>query len=161
MCGDPGRGTAARPRDYGLAAVAAGARNPQDEFGIVGDAERLAAETDRAGEDDLSVDAALIEHLEPHLRVPRPDVDVVDRPLVEPEFGRRLLAINADDRGGHGSPEYVPVEYPHRRAVDLLHMRHAVLVLLRSNAREQVGPLRPVRVGVDDQRLVVRHSCSR
>ena len=49
---------------------------------VVDHAEVLAAEADGAREDDLRVDAALVEHLEAHLRVVGADVDLVDRPLV-------------------------------------------------------------------------------
>ena len=69
---------------------------------VVDHAEVLAAEPDGAREDDLRVDAALVEHLEPHLRVVRADVDVVDRPLVERDVGALLLAVAADDAAGAG-----------------------------------------------------------
>ena len=120
-------------------------------------AEVLAAETDGAREDDLRVDAALVENLEPHLRVVRADVDVVDRPLVEPDVGALLLAVAADDRGRGGLAEDVAVEHPGGDAFDLLHPRHAVLDLGRRDPGEEVVRFRPVRVGVDDQRSVVQH----
>ena len=120
-------------------------------------AEVLAAETDGAREDDLRVDAALVEHLEAHLRVVGADVDVVDRPLVEPDVGALLLPVAADDRGRGRLPEHVSVEHPRRDALDLLHAGHAVLELGRCDPGEEVGWLGPVRVGVDDERVVVQH----
>ena len=71
---------------------------PAQRF-VVDQAEVLAAEADGAREDDLRVDAALVEHLEAHLRVVRADVDLVDRPVVEREVGALLLAVAADDAG--------------------------------------------------------------
>ena len=120
-------------------------------------AEVLATEADRAREDDLRVDAALVEDLEPYLRVVGADVDVVDRPLVEPDVGALLLPVAADDRGRGRLPEHVAVEHPRRDAFDLLHAGHAVHELGRCDPGEEVVRLRPVRVGVDDEGVVVQH----
>ena len=124
---------------------------------VLDHAEVLAAETDGAREDDLRVDAALVEHLEPHLRVVGADVDVVDRPLVEPDVGALLLPVTADDRGRGGLPEHVSVEHPRRNALDLLHAGHTVDELGRCDPGEEVVRLGEVGVGVDDEGAVVQH----
>ncbi len=84
-------------------------------------------------------------------------MDLVDRPVVERQVGALLLSVTPDDTGRGGLPEHVPVEYPHGLAVDVLDAWHTVPVLDRRDAREEVVGLRPVRVGIDDQRVVVEH----
>ena len=58
---------------------------------------------------------------------------------------------------GGGLPEHVPVEHPRRNALDLLHAGHAVHELGRCDPGEEVVRLGEVRVGVDDEGVVVQH----
>ena len=51
-------------------------------------------------------------------------------------------------------PTALPSKTHVRCAVDLLDVRHAIAVLGRSAAGEQVGGLGPVGVSVDDQLIV-------
>ena len=102
---------------------------------VVDHAEVLAAEAHGVREHDLRVDAALVEHAEAHLGVVRPDVRVLDRPVVEREVGALLLTVPADHRAGAGTTERVAVEHPRGDVVDRLDVRDAVLVLRPARAR--------------------------
>ena len=128
-----------------------------DERAVVDHAQGLATKTNRAGVDHLRVDAALVEHLEAHDRVVRADVNVVDRPFLEPEFGGCLVPVPADDSRRARLAEHLSVAHPMRFTVDLLDTRHTVAILRRRGPGEEVRGLGPVGVGVDDQRVVVQH----
>jgi hypothetical protein len=124
---------------------------------VFDEAEVLAAEANRAREDDLRVDAALVHHLEPHFGVPRADVHLVERPLVQRAVRALLVTVSSDHARGAVPVQRVPVEHPDRLAVDLLDARHPVSVLRGRSRREKVGRLRPMRVGVDHKHLIVQH----
>ena len=88
--------------------------------------EVLAAEADGAGEDDLRVDAALVQHAEADLGVVRADVDVVVGPLEEGAVCALLGAVTPDDAARAEAPDGLAVEDPHRLTVDLFDPRDAV-----------------------------------
>ena len=99
----------------------------------------------------LEVDAELVHDLEPRRGIPRRAVDVVDAPRPALRVGARvLLAVEVDGATRARLAEGVAVDDPHVHAVDLLDVRHLVLVALRCSLGEQVVPLGHVSVGVDD-----------
>ena len=120
-------------------------------------AERLAAEPDDAGEDDLGPDPDLVEQLHARDGVVRGGVRLLDLPLVETFERAALVAVLVDDAARAGAPEHdVAFDDPRRRAVDLRDVRHAVLERGRRPARPEIVPFGHVRVGVDDLDLVER-----
>ena len=122
--------------------------------GVVGCSEVLATEPDRAGEDDLRVDAALVEHAEADLGIPRTEVDVVVGPLEERAVCALLGTVPPDDAARAEASDRMAVEDPHRLPVDLLDPRDPVPEGGGRPLGEEVGRLAPVRVGVDDEHVV-------
>ena len=116
--------------------------------------EVLAAEADGAGEDDLRVDPALVQHAESDLGVVRADVDLVVSPLEEGAVCALLGAVAPDDAAGAEAADRVAVEDPHRLTVDLFDPGHPVPEGGRRALGEEVRRLAPVRVGVDDEHIV-------
>ena len=128
-------------------------REPRDDRIVTG-AEPLTSEAERAREDDLRVDAALVEHLETDLGVVRALVDLVDRPLEERVIRALLRAVARDDTAGAEAAHRLAVEHPRALSVDQLHVGNAIAVLGRGAAGEQIGGLGPMRVRIDDQLIV-------
>ena len=122
--------------------------------GVVRHPEVLAPEPDRAGEDDLRVDPAFVEHAEANLGVVRADMDLVVGPLEQRAMCALLGPVPPDDAARAVTADRVPVEDPRRLPVDLLDPRHPVPESGRSTLGEEVGRLAPVRVGVDDEHIV-------
>ena len=127
----------------------------QPQLGVlhdVGDA--LAAEADGIGEADLCVDAGIVHHLDARLDVERAQVDLVLGPLEERLGGAALAAVAVDDPAAAGKAELGTVDVPHGPALDLDHVRDAVLILGRGPLGPQVVGLRQVRVRINDTQAV-------
>ncbi len=127
--------------------------NREAQFGIAYKCQVLPTETERAREDDLGIDTGLVHDLEAHLGVVGADMDVLDPPLVQPELGRYLLAVTADDRRRRGHAHGVAVKHPMRDAVDLFHPGNPIPELGRRPLRKEIVGFRPVAVGVDYERI--------
>ncbi len=121
---------------------------------VVDRPEVLAPEADRAGEDDLRVDAALVEHTEADLGVVRTDMDVVVGPFEERAVRALLGPVPPDDTSRAVAADRMTVEDPHQLPVDLLDPGNSIPESGGSPLGEEVGRLTPVRVGVDDEHIV-------
>src|SRR3569623_1563961 len=113
----------------------------------------LPTQADRAGEDHLLVDAALVEDVEAYLRVIGADVDLLVLPLEQRLLCLFLRAVDADHPTGAVAAHGVAVEDPHPLPVDQLDVRDTVLVLRRREGGEEVLGLGEVTVCVDDELL--------
>jgi hypothetical protein len=121
---------------------------------VVDHAEVLTPQADGAREDDLRVDAALVEHAESDDGVVRTEMHFVVCPLHQRVVRALLRAVTGDHPAGAEAADGMPVEHPHELALHLLDPRDAVAEGVRGPLGEQVRGLAPVRVGVDDEHIL-------
>ena len=123
-----------------------GAQHPELRIDDV--VELLAAEPDDVRVEDLRVHAHRVHHLEPGVDVVGRRMHVLD---VEPEElgADDLLPVGPDHRGTARVADDVAVAHPHGPAVDLAHVREALLPATRREVRPEVVGLGEVGVDVD------------
>src|SRR5581483_7049634 len=85
---------------------------------VLADAEALSAEAERAGEDDLRVDAALVEDLQADLGVGPTEMDLLEVPLLQRLVRALLRPVARDDTARAVLTRGLAVEHPGAHTVD-------------------------------------------